>query len=202
MYFIDLSQPLDNATPLYPGDPETKLTPSHTIEDDGFAAHYLCLGTHTGTHLDVPSHLIAGGENADSLPLAKTVGRLVYVSVASGFVLADLKRLSIQKGDAVLFHTGRDKEYYEAAYFNEYPEMPHEVAEYLAEKQVHLVGIDSCSIDRAPYIEHRYLLERGILLLENLTNLNAVREGAFTLYAFPLRLPVDGSPVRAVAVSL
>lgn len=57
MKFIDLSVPLNEDTPVYPGDPKTKITTAGILEKDGYEDHYVCVGTHAGTHVDAPRHM-------------------------------------------------------------------------------------------------------------------------------------------------
>ena len=48
---IDLSMPLDDGTPFYPGDPEPRVCAATTIAADGFNVARLELGS----HCDAPS---------------------------------------------------------------------------------------------------------------------------------------------------
>jgi kynurenine formamidase len=66
-------------------------------------------------------------------------------------------------------------------------------------RRVKAIGIDWYSPDKEPYPIHRILLENRILILENLTNLSALQGKDFDLFAFPLKIQADSSPVRAVA---
>ncbi|MFA5954937.1 MAG: cyclase family protein [Patescibacteria group bacterium] len=200
MRIIDLSVPLNGQTPTYLGEAKPQVTETHSLARNGFLGHSLCVATHVGTHLDAPIHMIADGLAVNAVALERTTGRLVYVAAHNGYQLAALEALDIQQGDAVIFHTGFSDKYHEPSYFTDYPEMPDAVAAYLADRQVYLVGSDTYSIDKTPYPQHHYLLSRNILLLENLTNLQAVRAGNYMLCAFPLNVALDGSPVRAVAI--
>ena len=78
--------------------------------------------------------------------------------------------------------------------------MSQEVAEYLVESKVKMVGVDTCSIDNADgFPIHRILLGADILIIENLTNLDRLAGKNFRVFALPLNLQVDGSPARVVA---
>lgn len=48
---IDLSMPVTTQTPIYPGDPKPEVTPSATIEGEGYNVSHLHMGSHTGTTL-------------------------------------------------------------------------------------------------------------------------------------------------------
>lgn len=58
---IYLSYPLDPVDPRPPAIPAPELIPLYTIEKDGASVHTLKIASHTGTHVDTPAHVIAGG---------------------------------------------------------------------------------------------------------------------------------------------
>lgn len=196
---VDLSVALNEKTPIYPGDPETKITAGGILDQDGYQDHFVCVGTHVGTHMDAPSHMVVGGKNLDQFPVEKFSGRGVYIKVGKEFDLDEIKRVPLEEGDIVLFHTGMSDSYYEPAYYEKYPAMPEEVARYLVEKKIKIVGVDMCSPDHEPFPVHRILLGSEVLIIENLTNLGALKSKKFTVYAFPIKLQIEGAPVRVVA---
>ena len=62
MRIIDLSQPLYNKMPVFPGDPDVLIQEIHSLEKEGWNLRSLTLTTHTGTHVNIPYHMVAGGE--------------------------------------------------------------------------------------------------------------------------------------------
>lgn len=56
-----------------------------------------------------------------------------------------------------------------------------------------------CSPDHKPFPIHRILLRNDILIIENLTNLKELIGKKFKVYAFPINLQIEASPVRVVA---
>lgn len=74
MRIIDLSQPLFNKMPVYPGDPEVVIQEIHSIEKNGWNMMNMTLTTHLGTHVNVPYHMISTGEKLDSFPLDRFIG--------------------------------------------------------------------------------------------------------------------------------
>lgn len=192
---IDLTRPVEPGMPVYPGDPPVELFPIKTAEKDGYTLFSWKTGLHAGTHMDAPLHLLDDPRKICDLPLDRFM--------APGVVLADLERIprrEIPLGAAVLFETGMDGLYGQAEYYQKYPAMSLELCEYLVARQVALVGLDAPSPDYYPFPVHKRLLSLGVPVLENLTNLHLLREKAFTLTAFPLKIAAEGSPVRAVAV--
>lgn len=196
---IDLSVDLNEKTPVYPGDPETKINPAGVLETSGYTDHYVCVGTHVGTHMDAPSHMVKEGKNLDAFPIDKFSGRGVYVRVNGEFNLAEVQKADIQEGDIVLFHTGMSDKYHDPSYYETYPGITEEVANYLVEKKVKIVGVDMCSVDHPPFPIHKILLGAETLIIENLTNLETLEGKIFRVHAFPVKLQIDGAPVRVVA---
>jgi arylformamidase len=196
---IDLSVPLNADTPVYPGDPKTEIMEAGIISKDGYKDHYFCVGTHVGTHIDAPSHMLPGGDNLDGFPLEHFAGNGVYVDVRQGFDFEKIKEAPIQKGDIVLFHTGFGDAYYEPRYYENYPGIPEKVADLLVAKKVKMVGMDMCSPDHPPFPIHKILLQNRILIMENLTNIGQLEGKKFRVHAYPVKLEIDAAPVRAVA---
>ncbi|HEY5442050.1 MAG TPA: cyclase family protein [Candidatus Saccharimonadales bacterium] len=200
MKIIDLTVVLNEQTPVYPGDPATKIEAAGVFEKDGFNDHYVSVGTHVGTHIDAPLHMLADGQRLDAVPIDQFVGRGVYVKVENRqFDLEKLRTAGAREGDIVLFHTGLSESYDDPAYFTDYPEVPAEVAEYLVSQRVKMVGFDSCGPDHPPYAVHKTLLGAGVLIIENLTNLAELAGKEFTVYALPIKLSLDGAPARVIA---
>ncbi len=200
MKLIDLSVSINETMPVYPGDPSTEIKPAGNLSTDGYEDHYLCIGTHAGTHIDSPRHMLEGGKGLDQFSVETFTGRGVYIKVENNqFDLESIKQTDIQKADIVLFHTGMDELYSKPEYFENYPAIPEIIAHYLVEKQIKMVGVDTCSVDQQTVVIHKLLLQNDILILENLTNLASLKDKQFTIYAFPLKLSLDGSPIRVVA---
>jgi len=200
MKLIDLSLLITSDMPVYPGDPTVKIENGGNLTKDGYEDHYVSFGTHAGTHIDAPAHMIEDGKGLDQFPLEKFTGRGVLIDVSDqDFSLQALQAADIQKGDIVFFHTGMSDKFYEKEYFEKYPSLPESIAQYLVSKEINIVGIDTCSVDHEEFTAHKALLKSDILIIENLTNSDKLRDKQFTVYAFPLALQLDGSPVRVVA---
>ncbi len=197
---IDLSVPINEQTPVYPGDPSTTIKPGGVIDPDGYADHRISINTHVGTHIDAPMHMVAGGKHLGDIPIEQFVGRGRLVEVHGTFDIETCKKADILPGDIVLFKTDATKRYHDPDYFERYPVMTKDVAEFLVQQKVNLVGLDCCSPDGpGDRTMHAILLEGGVLIIENLTNLDALKEKEFTVYALPVKLALDGAPARVIA---
>ncbi|KIK61127.1 hypothetical protein GYMLUDRAFT_59086 [Collybiopsis luxurians FD-317 M1] len=216
---IDLTHLLDpDNISLYPDDPAFKCCPIATVSNDSYSVHSLSLGSHTGTHIDAPSHFIEGGITIDEVPLEQTTDRkaiavdLTYKKGGEKITweedLADkLAALSVNlEGLVLLLYTGWSKYWGTPTYTESYPFLDRRAAEQLLFRGIKTIGMDTLSPDQIDgpegYGVHNSILGAGGLLVENLNNLSALVEGetvAEVMVSFvPLSLKgCDGSPVRA-----
>lgn len=197
---IDLSVTLNEKTPVYPGDPATVIKPGGTLAKDGYCDHYLSFGTHVGTHVDAPAHMLEGGKTLDAFQADQFIGSGKYIKVEGEFSLEVIKNAGIQERDIVLFHTGMGDKYSDPIYFESYPAMSEEVAKYLVDAKVKMVGVDACSVDNKDgFPVHKILLAGNVLIIENLTNLKQLAGKEFEAFALPIKLQIDGAPARVIA---
>ncbi len=199
MTYIDLTMPLTNNTPVYPGDPKVDIKVAAEPETDGYLDHSLSLGTHNGTHIDAPAHMVAGGKVLSDFSVDSFVGRGVVVDVRKGFDLEVLEAANIKQDDIVLLMTGKSDNFDAADYYTDYPAVTEEFADYLVGRHVRMVGVDTGSIDHEPFPVHKKLLGSDILIIENLVNISQLLGKDFTVFALPLNLNVEGSPARVIA---
>jgi kynurenine formamidase len=204
MRLIDLSHTLSQDIPVYPGDPKPEFVQVASIEKEGYTDIVLKTGMHVGTHIDAPFHMINGGDRLSMISLDRFVGRGVLID-AHGRPELDrdlLMGAEIRDGDIVIFETGFHLSFAEYRYYESYPEMTSKLAHELVARGVKMIGLDTPSPDRAPFAVHKILLASGVLILENLTNLQSLHEiREFQIMAFPPRLDTEGAPVRVVAIT-
>ena len=210
MQIIDLSHPLAETMPVYPGAEPPRITGVRTIAGHGFAEKLLRLYSHTGTHLDAPGHILPGASTLDRLPAGRFVGPgcLLDVSRIRGprVEIADLEkdRERIARAEFAILHSGWAKRWGEASYYSGYPVLSEAAARWLAGFGLKGVGVDMISVDEMNSISlavHRILLSKDRILVENLTGLEALLGREFVFSCLPLNvIGGDGSPVRAVAM--
>jgi len=205
--FFDLTQPVRNHMPIYPGDPEPRLQPAAGITAP-WRVSVLHLGTHTGTHIDAPSHFFPNGKTIDQYSPARFMLPGIVtpaVNLAEDESLfGEASYLSVvSPGSAVLIQTGWDRFWGTERYFR-HPFLSPEMAQSLVDAGVGLVGIDAPSVDssvRHTSHAHEILLGNDVLIVENLARLTQLTPGRLYQFSFlPLLLSgLDGSPVRAIA---
>ena len=82
MRFLDLTQPINEGIPVYPGDPLFESRPFAEHETDGFRGTRYVVGSHLGTHLDAPFHFFLDGETLDSFPVDFFCAQAACLNVA------------------------------------------------------------------------------------------------------------------------
>ncbi len=208
MKTVDLTHPITTNMPVYPGTEPPRITNPCTIEKTGFREKKLELYSHTGTHMDGPSHILPRGTPLDALPVECFFGPATVLDLSARTMdrigPGDLQLPAGEHLDYVLLYTGWYHKWGRADYFTGYPVLTAEAAAHLASRRLKGIGTDTMSVDpvgTTDFTVHKIFLQRNILIIENLTNLAKLVGKTFTLYCFPLKFTqADGSPVRAVAM--
>lgn len=203
--WIDISVPLRNGMVHWPGD--TLFSIERTLDLERGASYTLskiCMGSHTGTHVDSPLHFLRGHASIDRMPLDATIGvaRVIEIHDSESIKAAELQGHGIQQGERLLFKTRNSSYAWQTdAFVRDYVFISREAAHFLAARRVRVVGIDYLSVGalRPDGIEtHQALLEAGIWIIEGL-DLSPLRAGKYELVCLPLRLDrAEGAPARAI----
>jgi kynurenine formamidase len=199
---IDLSQPVKDGMPSYPGDPETKLMQSRYLNEDGHNNFTLETCMHSGTHIDSPMHLTGSSKHISEIRPEAFIGTGYMLDVRGQALIQAKPEYGklIKEESIVLLYTEWDKFYGAKKYYEEHPCIDIDFCRLMVKKRVKMLGIDFPSPDRTPFIAHKFLLENNIFILENLTNLGKlVGVKDFEIIALPLKIKADSSMTRAVA---
>jgi kynurenine formamidase len=212
MKIIDLTLTISNRIPTFPGSPQPNFIPWEKIKDDGYNLELLFLSSHTGTHLDAPYHFLEKGAKIHEISLKKLVSNAVLIKSRKksneSVTKTDIQKFEKKHGkiasfSSVIFYTGWQRNLQKKYYFTKNPGLSVSAAKYLASKKISLVGIDSPSIDLgtdSKFSVHHIFAKKGILIVENLANLEKIKSSKFHLVVLPLKLKnATGSPVRAIA---
>jgi kynurenine formamidase len=197
---VDLTHPFTASMPVYPGDPPSRLQP--VAEYEGAPLYAVTTGMHAGTHLDAPLHFFPSAENLAAVPLDRFIGPGVLLDGRGRAELGEelLAQRTLPPGAIALILTGWSARFRQSDYYEGYPVVTEELAAHLIEAGVKILALDTPSPDRAPYPIHRALLGRGILLAENLTNLEALLGvPEFEVIALPVSFEAEAAPARIIA---
>jgi arylformamidase len=194
----DLTHPLHEGMPAFPGDPPfERQVLKRLAAGDPFELSRLGLSAHAGTHVDPPAHFVAGGATVDRLTIDALLGEAVVLDltgVASVVRPEDLERAALPAhARIVLLRTGSSPG------APRWTTLSPEAATWLAEGAVRTVGIDGPSLDPGDEVAaHRALAERGIVAVVNL-RLDGVAEGRYGFACLPILIEGgDGAPARAL----
>jgi arylformamidase len=195
--------------PVYPGTPEPEISEKCSILTEGFKESSLNILTHTGTHIDAPAHIFSKGKTIDQYACEKFYGPAIVIdcrqksSINANSIHAQYNP-SI-KTDFILFYTGWSLYWGNEKYFHDFPVLMPDAAKLIGQLPIKGVGIDAISFDQTNDSElpnHKILLEKEIILIENLCNLDLLLNKNFILSCLPLKIKgVDGSPVRACGIT-
>jgi arylformamidase len=204
---FDISIPVINGGVVYPGNPEIHIERQQDMARGGSSnVSLLSIGSHTGTHVDAPLHMIPEGAGVDAIPLDALIGPALVVAFDDDVMAvteAYLRSNSLAGHERVLLKTRNSRFIRERDFHRDYTYLAPDGAEYLVSLGVRLVGIDYLSIEQFHSGHHRThttLLSRGVVIVEGL-DLSAPPPGTYDLYCLPIQLGgIDGAPARAVLV--
>lgn len=197
--WVDLSWPVYDGMPVYPGDRQTRLNQEKWMERDFYTAFALDTGLHAGTHMDAPMHLVPNSPDMAAIPLNRCYAKGILLDVRGQ---REIQTPDIEKGmltgKAVLLLTGMEEAYGTESYYGSHPTVSMELARLLVKENIAFLGMDMPSPDVPPFPVHKLLLSEGVPIVENMRGLHQLSE-FFEVAAFPLNIHAEASPVRAVA---
>lgn len=177
---VDLSMAIKPGMSVYPGDPPVTFETATRLATHGYRVTKLGLGTHTGTHIDAPAHMVDRGPTLDRLPIARFV---VWTQVIHR--RAEVDRLAVAaSGDPWGLVLG-------------FKPSARDMRRILGHRPS-VLGFTAHTEPALPQL--RAALEHDVLTLGPLVRIGKLWV-PFLLCATPLALwKGDGSPVRAVAL--
>jgi len=212
MKIVDLTLTVSDKIPTFPGSPQPSFIPWENVKEDGYNLELLFLSTHTGTHMDAPYHFLEKGARIHEISLKKLVSEAILIKSkkngGESITKTDIQKFEKKHGkiasfSSVIFYTGWQRNLQKKYYFTKNPGLSVSAAKYLASKKINLVGVDSPSIDLgkdSKFSVHQIFAKKGVLIVENLANLEKIKSSKFHLVVLPLKLKnATGSPVRAIA---
>ncbi len=210
MKIVDLSHTIIPGMPCYPGTPGPVFQHLYSVAEDGFAEQLLTFSSHTGTHVDFPSHIFKDGASLDAFGIGQFAGKGLVIDVRDalgGIITTEMLRPAfalIMECEFLLLCTGWSGYWGTSRYEEGYPVLSLDAALWLAGFPLKGLGVDTMSVDAPCVLDlpvHTILLHNGMLIIENLAELQSLLQCHFIFCGFPLKLAnAEASPLRAVAL--
>jgi len=186
----------------------------------GYAARMILISEHTGTHIDAPRHMLEKGSPIDQMPLGQLVKEGVLINLPnkgpnSVVTVKEIEESGVELGPnrIPIIHTGfTEKTWGKPEFWTQMPYLEAGVGALMASKGVPAVALDvfpekplwrGVKLDPGEVwvANHLALFEKGIPLIQFVTNLSQIGTGKFVLVALPLKIKGgDASPARVVAL--
>ncbi|MEK6266870.1 MAG: cyclase family protein, partial [Clostridium sp.] len=170
MIIYDISMTIEKNMGVYKNIEEKRpvIKFDRKIPKDSINESSMCMNLHTGTHVDAPYHVDDMGDTIDAIDLTKLIRRcrvLDLTNVYDGINKEDLVEKSIKRGEFILLKTRNS---FTEEFDPNFVYVKKIGAEYLAEKGVIGVAIDSFGIERAQpeHETHKILFNKGITIIE------------------------------------
>lgn len=209
---VDLTQSMENGMPVFPGDPAPSFKEVGGKDRFDPRLTNIIMNSHTGTHIDAPSHYFEGGRTISDFPVDYFVGKALVIdcrglkkgeNITKELILSYGKKL--EGVDILLFHTGWDKKWGSEEYFMDYPTLDTWACAYICKNKIRGIGFDTPSIDLPTADLHachlRILSDNNIFVAENLKDLGLLGDEPVRFVALPLNITdADGAPARVIAI--
>lgn len=205
MKIFDISWPISTVTTGYKDRHIVKFEDTRTFAKDGVRDSIIQLSSHTGTHVDAPSHFLKDGLTIDQVDLDRLVGPAIVLDlmhVVDGITRNDLIDKNIQKDDIVLFKTVNSLTPATGKFTPHFTYLEASGAQYLAEIGVKAVGIDYLGIERSQpdHLTHTTLMHADVVIVEGL-RLEFIVPGEYIFVCLPLNIiGLEAAPARAILI--
>ncbi len=201
---FDISMTINKDMLVYKGKDEIRprLTTVRDFSQGDAHESELQMNVHTGTHVDAPLHMLEDGDNANLFFAENPFyqAQLINLTDLDEKITADdLEDYKIEKNSFVILKTKNSKPGFLEKTPEEFIYLAESGADYLIDKSIKGVGIDTNGIERSQsnHPTHKKLLGEKIMILEGL-RLNQVPAGNYILLLSLLKISdSDGLPGRA-----
>jgi len=209
MRVIDLSHEIYHEMKVFPADPPVGILTHHNYGNIGYHVSQVIIGTHSGTHVDVPLHRFPGGTPVDKAGIEKFFGNALIIDLTflkrnEEITIQHLEehQRDIEQSDIILFKTNWSKYFGTEEFFTDFNGISEDAAVWITSRKIKMIGLESPSVHPIKHqLIHDCFLKKEIIVLESLNNLNEIKGKYVQLFAVPLKLKdLDGSPVRAFAI--
>ncbi len=203
---------IDLTLPYHNGFPGFSMAENKVMERDGWNASTLTFYSHSGTHMDAPIHFNASNQTIDAFAVESFFGKawVVDVEVTENQQLISHEMVAPQlvdftPNDSIILRTLWSKKIGQLDYRDHLPRISDDLAHWCVTNKVKMLGVEPPSVADVNNLEevtriHQILLGH-VIIIEGLTNLDAITARSVELIALPLKIVGgDGSPARVVAI--
>ncbi len=202
---IDISWPISQDMTTYKNS-----KPVDFIYEKNFRIHpvrdtKITLNSHTGTHIDAPSHFLEEGETVEKIALENLVGPcrvLDFTHIQDKITDLDFESSEIREHEIILLKTKNSFLGVTAPFNQAFVYLDKMAAQLLALKKIKTVGIDYLGIEREQpsHETHCVLFKNKITIIEGLRLAN-VEAGNYFLCCLPLAIQgLEAAPARAILI--
>ncbi|NJN33032.1 MAG: cyclase family protein [Saprospiraceae bacterium] len=207
MKYIDLTLSYDEKIAGFSSDI------ARTVEKDGWNARNLHIYSHAGTHMDAPVHFGVSDATIDQFSPEDFFSKRAWIVDLTGLGASHLIVLTdvlpqipkFKKGDSLLLKTNWYQKLGTTDYRNALPRIGEDLAHWMVENQVKMVGVEPPSVADVNNLEEVTLIHKillgSVIIVEGLCNLDKIKAKCVELIALPLKIKDgDGAPCRVVAI--
>ena len=191
MRYIDITKTISNKMKGYATDPIVKIKGFKSLKKGNSCnLSEMSLGTHAGTHIDAPRHIINKAATVDKIDINDLICKVAVVSIdrmrrkdfCNSVKGKGIKGILLKKGPSMA-------------------KLRLEDAKFLVKNQLKLIGTEEMSVEvsgNKKHPVHRLLLAKGVIIIESL-DLKEAKQGYYKLICLPLKIKSgDGAPARAI----
>jgi len=209
MHIYDISWPISEVTTGYKDKQLIQFLETKSFSKDGVRESEIKIGSHSGTHVDAPSHFLRDGKTIDQITLDRLIGRckvLDLTGITGDAITYDdlvIHDEQIFEGDIIALKTTNSALEIFGTFNSNFVYLHESGAHYFAQKKVKAVGIDYLGIERLQpdHITHTTLMHADIVVIEGL-RLGHVPGGTYLIVCLPLFvLGTEAAPARAILIT-
>ncbi|MGA2991613.1 MAG: cyclase family protein [Candidatus Korobacteraceae bacterium] len=183
------------------------------LENQWYIMHNVNMVSHIGTHIEAPYHLFKDRDDLAKMPLELLMGKAVILDLrqvprASAVSLAQVKSAAgkaggIHRGDIVFCNLG-GAPFYGTDDYRLTPYFVPEAIAWLVDQGMKMMGVDATGVEvpgSEEHVNHSALFKNNVPLIENLANLNSLRQSRVEVYALPIAVRgLEAFPLRVIAI--
>ncbi len=183
------------------------------LENQWYIMHNVNMVSHIGTHIESPYHLFKDRDDLAQMPLERLTGPAVILDLrgtprGGAVTLAHAQSAAekaggIHRGDIVFCNLG-GAPFYGTDDYRLTPYFVPEALSWLVTQGMKMMGVDATGVEvpgSEEHVNHSALFKHNVPLIENLANLNSLKQSRVEVFAFPIAVRgLEAFPLRVIAM--